>query len=75
MLLGELSSASCEGTSQPVGADHFLTSSPAASPEGTAPSWTEVANGYLDLTQWGPPPWSEIQWVTLRNVIELADAS
>ncbi|QNI81797.1 hypothetical protein SynRS9907_00949 [Synechococcus sp. RS9907] len=40
-----------------------------------APSWTEVANGYLDLTQWGPPPWSEIQWVTLRNVIELAEDS
>ena len=37
------------------------------------PSWTEVANGYLDLTQWGPPPWSEMQWVTLRNVIELAE--
>ena len=36
-------------------------------------NWTEVANGYLDLTQWGPPPWSEIQWVTLRNVIELAE--
>ena len=43
------------------------------SPLWQAPSWTEVANGYLDLTQWGPPPWSEIQWVTLRNVIELAE--
>ena len=45
------------------------------SPLWQAPSWTEVANGYLDLPQWGPPPWSELQWITLRNVIELADAS
>ena len=37
--------------------------------------WTEVANGYLDLPQWGPPPWTELQWVTLRNVIELAEDS
>ena len=43
------------------------------SPLWQAPSWTEVANGYLDLTQWGPPPWTELQWVTLRNVIELAE--
>ena len=26
----------------------------------------------LDLQQWGPPPWTELQWATLRNVIELA---
>ena len=37
--------------------------------------WTEVANSYLDLPQWGPPPWTELQWVTLRNVIELAEDS
>ena len=43
------------------------------SPLWQAPTWTEVANGYLDLTKWGPPPWTELQWVTLRNVIELAD--
>ena len=30
---------------------------------------------YLDLTQWGPPPWTELQWETLRNVIELTDDS
>ena len=42
------------------------------SPLWQAPTWTEVANGYLDLSQWGPPPWTELQWVTLRNVIELA---
>ena len=24
------------------------------------------------LPQWGPPPWTELQWATLRNVIELA---
>jgi len=35
--------------------------------------WTEVANGYLDLPQWGPPPWTELQWVTLRNVIQMAE--
>ena len=29
----------------------------------------------LDLQQWGPPPWTELQWVTLRNVIELAQDS
>ena len=34
--------------------------------------WTDVANSYLDLPQWGAPPWTELQWVTLRNVIELA---
>ena len=45
------------------------------SPLWQAPSWTGVANGYLDLTQWGPPPWTELQWVTLRNVIELAEES
>ena len=28
-----------------------------------------------DLAQWGPPPWTELQWVTLRNVIELAEDS
>ena len=42
------------------------------SPLWQAPTWTEVANGYLDLAQWGPPPWTELQWITLRNVIELA---
>ena len=41
------------------------------SPLWQAPTWTEVANGYLDLAQWGPPPWTELQWATLRNVIEL----
>ena len=45
------------------------------SPYCQTPSWTEVAIGYLGLTQWGPPPWTELQWVTLRNVIELAEGS
>ena len=45
------------------------------SPLSEAPMWTEVANGYLDLTQWGPPPWTELQRVTLRNVIGLAEDS
>ena len=25
------------------------------------------------MSQWGPPPWTELRWVTLRNVIELAE--
>ena len=37
--------------------------------------WTDVANDYLDMPQWWPPPRSELQWVTLRNVNELADDS
>ena len=41
-------------------------------PKGSR-NWTDVANGYLDLPQWGPPPWTELQWVMLRNVIELAE--
>ena len=40
-------------------------------PQGSR-KWTDLANSYLDLPQWGPPPWTELQWVTLRNVIELA---
>ena len=40
-------------------------------PKGSR-NWTDVANSYLDLPQWGPPPWTELQWATLRNVIELA---
>ena len=27
------------------------------------------------IGEWGPPPWTELQWVTLRNVIELAEES
>ena len=38
-------------------------------------NWTDVANSYLGLTQWGPPPWTELQWVTLRNVIALTEDS
>jgi len=34
--------------------------------------WTERANAYLDCSCWGPPPWTALQWATLRNVIELA---
>ena len=45
------------------------------SPLWQAQSWTDVANGYLDLAQWGAPPWTELQWITLRNVIELAEDS
>ena len=56
---------SCRGNSPLWGADYESW------PKGSR-NWTEVANGYLDLPQWGPPPWTELQWATLRNVIELA---
>ena len=36
---------------------------------------SKLGNGFLDQPQWGPPPWTELQWVTLRNVIELAEDS
>jgi hypothetical protein len=31
-----------------------------------------VANGFLDVSCWGPPPWSADRWVTLCNVLEMA---
>ena len=34
--------------------------------------WTARANEYLDHSCWSSPPWTREQWVTLRNVIELA---
>ena len=49
-------------------------SCPASRPRGNR-KWTDVAYDYLDMPQWGPPPWTELQWVTLRNVIELAEDS
>ena len=55
----------CRGSSSLWGADYESW------PKGSR-NWTEVANGYLGLPQWGPPPWTELQWATLRNVIELA---
>ena len=33
------------------------------------------ATGFWTKSNRGPPPWTELQWVTLRNVIELAEAS
>ena len=57
---------SCRGNSPLWGADYKSW------PKGSR-NWTDVANSYLDLPQWGPPPWTELQWVTLRNVIELAE--
>ena len=35
-------------------------------------AWTKRANAYLDCSCWGPPPWTALQWATLRNVIEMA---
>ena len=34
-----------------------------------------VANGFLDVSCWGPPPWSADRWVTLCNVLEMAVAT
>lgn len=31
-----------------------------------------VANGFLDGSCWGPPPWSTDRWVTLCHVLEMA---
>lgn len=39
------------------------------------PDWeaiATVANGYLDCSAWGPPPWPADRWSTLRVVLELA---
>ena len=58
----------CRGNSPLWGADYESWPKPSG-------NWTDVANSYLDLPQWGPPPWTELQWVTLRNVIELAENS
>lgn len=33
---------------------------------------TPVANGFLDLSCWGRPPWSADRWVTLFHVLEMA---
>ena len=37
--------------------------------------WIERAAAFIDPSCWGLPPWSRDQWVTLRNVIELAEDS
>ena len=55
----------CRGNSPLWGADYESWPKPNG-------NWIDVANSYLDLPQWGPPPWTELQWATLRNVIELA---
>ncbi|QNI63933.1 hypothetical protein [Synechococcus sp. A15-44] len=34
--------------------------------------WSVRANEFLDPAAWTGPPWTPDQWVTLRNVIELA---
>ena len=41
------------------------------------PSWPEIAslaNSYLDLEAWGPPPWDGYRWATLAVVLEMARA-
>lgn len=61
----------CRGNSPLWGADYESWPKPNG-------NWTDVANSYLDLSdssQWGAPPWTELQWATLRVVIELAEES
>jgi len=44
-------------------------------PEQQAPSWPEIAslaNSYLDIEAWGPPPWDGDRWATLAVVLEMA---
>jgi hypothetical protein len=33
----------------------------------------ELCNRYLDCSTWGPPPWSQEQWQTLRVVLSLTE--
>ena len=56
----------CRGSSPLWGADYE------GWPQGSRHGLLST-NGYLDLPQWGPSTWMELQWVTLRNVIELAE--
>ena len=37
-----------------------------------ANDWSTRANEYLDHSRWSSPPWTREQWITLRNVIEMA---
>ena len=52
---------------------HFNSTLWCRDAEPSKAAWTATCNSYLDLESWGPPPWSADQWVTLRNVIEMAD--
>ena len=44
---------SCRGNSPLWGADYESWPKPSG-------NWTDIANSYLDLPQWGPPPWTEL---------------
>ena len=46
-------------------------------PEQRAPNWEDVAqlaNSYLDLDAWPPPPWDPDHWATLWLVLDMARA-
>lgn len=58
------------GSSQRV-ADHPLPRATEAGPDW--PLIAEVANGHLDCSAWGPPPWPSDRWATLAMVISLAE--
>ena len=37
--------------------------------------WSNQANSFLDPAAWTGPPWTRDQWITLRNLIELAEGN
>jgi hypothetical protein len=52
----------------------FRPNSVAHQPQGP-PSWPEIAslaNSYLDIEAWGPPPWDGDRWATLAVVLDMA---
>ena len=53
----------------------FHGNSPLWNKDDPGPSghWSERANEYLDPSRWPSPPWTRDQWITLRNVIEMAE--
>lgn len=51
------------------------TPSPKQSPTPAQDWWKRlapIANSYLDLEQWGPPPWNGHQWASLVMVASMA---
>lgn len=53
----------------------FKANSVIHQPEQQAPSWDDVArlaNSYLDIDLWGPPPWDGDRWATLALVLDMA---
>lgn len=63
-----------QGKTEPLEQEVDLRELTGAEP-GASQFWQRVApvaNGFLDVSCWGPPPWSEDRWVTLCHVLEMA---